>query len=121
MRVTPMETRRQAGADHVVTFARCDPPGRMVGICWRAELHEPESELPMPLAVAYLSDYRDATAFRAMLLDYVLVPDHLRRRGYASRLIAECRREWPGLILTDAISPEGEALLESVDADEVPS
>jgi GNAT superfamily N-acetyltransferase len=97
----------------VATFGQHDAPGRRPGIGWRAELHEPDSELPFPLAVAWLSDYR--TAGLGVVVDFILVPDHLRRRGYATRLIRECRDRWPDLALTDAISAEGKGLLRSLE------
>jgi hypothetical protein len=85
------------------------PPGRILGMPWMAELCHPTDGLPYPLAVAWLSDFRRAGL--GMVLDNILVPDHLRRRGYATALIAACHARWPDLMLTDPISPEGEGLL----------
>lgn len=99
----------------VATFRPLDPPppGRMPGICWVAELCDPSGNTPYPLAVAWLSDFRRVGP--GVILDFILVPDHLRRRGHATALIAACRERWPDLLLTDAVSPAGDGLLASLE------
>lgn len=42
------------------------------------------------------------------------MPPHRRRNGFATALILCCVERWPDLVLTEAISPEGEALLASL-------
>lgn len=91
-------------------------PGWTAGLHWQAELHDPDDhdERPYPVAIAWITDYPRDSPVGGPGLDYILVPDHLRRRGYATRLIAMCRIRFPGLWLTDGISHEGEALLRSL-------
>jgi GNAT superfamily N-acetyltransferase len=99
------------------------PPRWMDGIHWQAELHDDEAgalgELPYPVAVAWLTDFR-GTAMDCVLMDFVLVPDHFRRRGYATKLIGACAERWPELRLTEAISEAGEGLLAKVADEEGP-
>ena len=64
-----------------------------------------------PAALAWITDM---TPTMGHTLDFILVPDQCRRRGYATRLIAVCEQMWPDLELSEAISPEGEALLASL-------
>lgn len=97
-------------------------PGWRDGIHHLAELHDPDAgalrdSFPYPIALAWLTAYGPETGI-GTCLDFILVPDHLRRLGYARRLIAECAARWPDLWLTDAISPEGEALLAALERDE---
>lgn len=98
-------------------FHQYDPPGRMPGAAWIAELHpSSEAESPhFPLSVAYISDYRSAGGCGLVVLNFIWTPDHLRRQGHARRLIESCAARWPDLLLTDPISPEGEALAESLE------
>lgn len=98
-------------------FHQIDAPMRIPGIHWQAAMYlDDGSELPFPVAMAWLSDYRSAAfeEVRYVLLDFILVPDKHRRQGYASQLIKACRGKWPQLKLTDAISKEGEGLLASL-------
>ena len=63
-----------------------------------------------PVAVAWISCYPHHT-----ILYFILVPDHLRRQGYATALIKACRERWPELYLTDAISESGFPILMLLD------
>jgi len=101
--------------DLTATFEQCDPPGRRAGICWRAELYDADGVLTYPVAIAYLTDFRGAGL--GVIVDFTLVPDHLRRLGYATRLLRECEARWPDLGLTDAISDAGEGLLDSLEVE----
>lgn len=96
-------------------------PGWMDGIHWLAELHNPDAgqipgDFPYPVALAWLAAFPDHTGM-GTILDFILVPDQFRRQGYALRLIGECEKRWPDLHLTDAISPEGDALLTALERD----
>jgi hypothetical protein len=102
---------RLPGDRYVYVFRQLDDPGREPGVAWRAELHTDDDSPPFPLAAAYLSDFRAAPVPLGMIVDYVWVPDHLRRRGHATRLIRACERRWPGLTLTGPISEAGEGLI----------
>jgi len=104
-------------------FLQTDPPGLVAGIHWQASLWLTDfrdagavGPPPYPVAVAWLTDFRRVPGLDCVLLDFILVPDHRRRSGYAAALVAACRDRWPGLDLTDPISPEGEALAASLGA-----
>ena len=103
----------------IVVFRQLDPPGRIPGIAWIAELHSPDDCPPYQLATAWLTDFTGLIP-GCVMLDFILVPDHLRRKGYASQLIRACQDRWPNLEFTDEISTEGEALLSSVSVDTIP-
>jgi hypothetical protein len=100
-------------------FYQIDPPGRLPGVCWIASLYDYGDQPPFPLAVAWLTDLRGTDGSDpiglGVSLDFILVPDHLRRAGHATALIQACEERWGGsLWLTDAISPEGEGLLANI-------
>jgi hypothetical protein len=91
-------------------FARqVDPPGRHPGIAWVAELHSPAEQWRFPVAMAYVSDFRRAGL--GMFVEFSLVPDHLRRCGYATELVHRCLEQWPDLTMSDPISKAGAGLL----------
>ena len=92
-------------------FTQVDAPGRLPGVRWIAELVDSTGFCTIPFAVAWLTDARPVLG---MCLDYILVPPHRRRNGFATALICRCVERWPDLVLTEAISPEGEALLASL-------
>jgi hypothetical protein len=106
-----------------VIFRPVDGPrGWLDGNHVQAELHDARAgefgTPPYPVALAWvtLNDPVEG-ALRALppMLDFVLVPDHVRRLGYATTLIRACERRWPDLLLTDAISEAGERLTEALD------
>ena len=88
------------------------PPYWEPDLHWQVEFWPDDADVTRPYGVAWVSAY-DGTVI-APYLDYLIVCDDCRRQGVAKALIAACRERWPGIRLTDAISPEGEALLESV-------
>lgn len=75
-RATTRETR----------FVPLDLPGLEPGIHWQASLFDSKAgalgSLPYPVAVAWLTDF-EATPLDCVVLDFILVPDQFRRRGYA--------------------------------------
>lgn len=85
----------------------------------RAELFDhtdAEGDMLFPVATAYLSDYRGFPhTGLGIMLSFILVPDQHRRLGYAKALILALKEKYPDLVLTDPISPEGEALEASLD------
>lgn len=99
-------------------FVQLDPPGRVPGLCWQASLHAEDDNPPYPLAIAWLTDFRGGgVPGLGVSLDFILVPDHCRRMGYATALVAACRDRWgEALWLTDAISESGKGLLEAIEA-----
>lgn len=100
-------------------FSQVDAPGITPGFRWVCELVDADTfeSCTVPCAVAWVRDFGvcQFPPFPA-ILDFVMVPDHLRRKGHATTLIRACEARWPGLVLTDAIGPEGEGLLESLEA-----
>lgn len=99
---------------HIVVFTQIDAPGRRPGCHWQASLYlDDHGRLTYPAAIAWISDFSDAPT-PLVSLDFVLVADHFRRKGYATALIRECELRWPDIWLTDPISEAGEALLESI-------
>src|SRR5262249_43634022 len=104
----------------VAVFTQIDTPNRRPGCWWVAELVDGSGHGTVPLAVAYLTDFRDAPHMVEMgmgvVLDFVMVPDHYRRRGFGTRLVEECEARFPGLTLTDSVSEAGEGFLEALEA-----
>src|SRR4051794_8235846 len=85
-----------------VEFRQVDGPYWKPGTIWQVELHaesrtgHPSFHPRFPVALAWVSD--DPYGPRPAL-EFVLVPDHYRRRGLAKRIIAACRERWPDLRL----------------------
>lgn len=75
---------------------------------WQVELHRVGSELQYPAALAWVTEWGSNRHFGDV--EFILVPDNLRGRGYATRLLAACRKKWQKVVLTVAISEGGEAL-----------
>jgi GNAT superfamily N-acetyltransferase len=102
---------------HIATFRRVEMPG-MDAPHWIAELYDREAgvmgDLPYPSAIAWLTEFSPPTGM-GTILDFIMVPDHLRRCGYATRLIQACEGRWPDLTLTEAISEAGDGLLKSLE------
>lgn len=92
-------------------FSQVDAPGRLPGVRWLAELVDATGWHTSPYAVAWITDARPVLG---MSLDYVLVPDECRRRGFGAQLVRACLERWPDLIPTNPIGPEGEALMASL-------
>ena len=98
-------------------FIQFDPPGRVKGITWMVNLFGHPEDHVFAFATAWVLVY---PALRCdPIMEFILVPDQYRRRGHATRLIRACVKRWPNLVLTDAISPAGEGLLDRLIADRV--
>lgn len=98
------------------------PDNWMQCMHWYVEFHDDERDMAFPLGVAYVTAVPEAAwteehvkaGMPRAVLDFVLVADLHRRKGIARRLVAACRKRWPEIYLTGAISPEGKALLGSI-------
>lgn len=91
-----------------------DPPGRAPGVCWMCGLYDKSGFLTHPVAVAYVTNYSQTIG---AVLDFVFVPDMLRRKGYAKALIKRCMEFWPGLIITDGVTEAGDRLVHEIASD----
>lgn len=98
------------------------PCNWMDGMHWYVEYHAAHLDMPFPLGVAYVTvppeQHRDITG--GPFIDFILVADQWRREGIASALVEACRRRWPDLWLTDAISESGAAFLRSMNCSASP-
>lgn len=81
------------------------PPGR-IGSFMEAKLYDKRGFAVMPLATAYIRDLATGPE-----IEFIFVPDSLRRRGFATKLIQHCFEQWPNLQLTDGVSEAGKALV----------
>lgn len=100
------------------------PKGWLDGNHVQAELHDAEASAfgtpssPVALAWITLNTPIDGSApCLPPMLDYVLVRDEHRRRGYATRLIQACESRWPDLLLTEPISEAGAGLVAKLNPD----
>ncbi len=92
-------------------FTQISPyPKKRGCVRWLAELMEWEATIP--LAIVYLSEWRNARP-PYVLVEYVLVPDPLRQRGHAMTLLLACEQRFGKLTMTDPIAPGGAALLKA--------
>ena len=80
------------------------PPGRC-GQFSEAKLYDARGFAVMPFATAYLSH-----SLTGPTVEFILVPDQCRKRGYATKLLEFCFQKWPELQLTDGINEAGKAL-----------
>lgn len=88
---------------------------RSPDIMWYVEYWDDENDYDFPLATAYVWEYQDGDNRKAEL-SFIFTLDHERRRGIATKLLAECEKRWPGIILTEPISGAGKALQASISA-----
>ncbi len=90
-----------------------DSPGRVPGVGLVASLYEGEDRA-FPGAVAWLSDYR-GTDWPVVVVDFVMVPDHLRRHGLATCLLLMLDDHFGRCVVyTDAISNSGQRLIDKI-------
>jgi hypothetical protein len=94
-----------------VVFRQLDGPYWEPAAIWQVELHI-GSDIGYPAGLAWV--WEKPNTIVMVRLEFVLVPDHFRRRGFATRLIEACRERWPDLVLSGPISEEGAALRESL-------
>lgn len=83
------------------------PKPRWVGEYWPPE----EKDTGAPWGVCWVADY---PASVGVVLWYVLVADPRRRQGIATALVAAARERWPGIFVTEGVTPAGEALFDSL-------
>jgi GNAT superfamily N-acetyltransferase len=82
---------------------------------WQIEFHQDEGPgVPVGLACVACFDFDRPIDRPVQYLYYVNVLDLFRRVGIGRALVHACRKRWPKLTLTDPVSPEGKALLQSV-------
>ncbi len=101
----------------MIIFRRLDdnlPRDWMPGLHWQVEYHADNSDCSRPWGIAWVTAFEPGAAFPPVL-DYVIVCDDCRRHGIATEIVRACRKKWPRLVLTDAISQAGEAFLASVE------
>ena len=83
---------------------------RSQDIMWYVEYWSDDECSDFPTSTAYVWEYQDGDERKAELC-FVLTADQERRKGIATKLLAECEKRWPGIRLTDPISNEGKALM----------
>lgn len=109
-----------AGPDLQVCYRRLDGcRGWADGVHWQAELYDHglgggiDGWLSHPVAVAWFTDWSDYGL--GVMLDYILVLDEHRRKGYGKALVRAIDERFGGkLFLSDPISEAGAALSESI-------
>lgn len=82
---------------------------RSPDVMWYVEYWDDDECSDFPAGTAYVWEYQDADERKSELC-FVLVADQERRKGVASKLLAECTERWPGIRLTEPISKGGRAL-----------
>ena len=96
----------------MITFQQCTeniPKNWVPGVHWRVECYADTGDLPFPVGTAWVSDYNPHQEL--VSLDFILVPDHMRRKGIARILMNAIKQRWPKIHVTDAISASGLSFL----------
>lgn len=86
----------------------------VAGVRWFVEFHDDHKDMAFPLGIAFVSEHIGTRSEFPPVLEFIFVVDQYRRRGIAKRLVKACQRRWSNLMLTPAISEEGEHLLRSL-------
>jgi GNAT superfamily N-acetyltransferase len=84
---------------------------------WCGEYWSDDDDTGAPWGVCWVGEY---PATVGVVLWYVLVADPYRRRGIATALVAAARKRWPGIHVTEGVTPAGEALYDSIPDDPEP-
>lgn len=87
-------------------FNEIDTPPNRLGDFSEAKLYDATGLAVMPLATAYIRH-----SLTGPIVEFILVPDRCRKKGYATKLLEYCFVQWPDLELTDGVSEAGEALV----------
>ncbi len=82
---------------------------RSPDIMWYVEYWDDENDSDFPIATAYIWEYQDGI-YRKAEMSFVFTIDQERRKGIATKLLAECEERWPGIRMTEPISEAGKAL-----------
>lgn len=85
---------------------------RSPDIMWYVEYWDDEVDNDFPVGTAYVWEYQDGTERKAEM-SFVLVVDDERRKGIATKLLAECEKRWPDIQMTKPTSKAGEFLRNS--------
>lgn len=94
---------------------RPQPKNRTTGQYWQVEFHDDAVERGFPLGVGFVSVIPGGTKGHShIVLTFVLVADQYRRKGIATAIIEAARGRWPNIVLTDAVTKAGGALLRSL-------
>jgi GNAT superfamily N-acetyltransferase len=80
---------------------------------WCGEFWPGDEDTGHPWGVCWVAEY--LVPGPTML--YLLVVDAYRRLGVGTALVAAARARWPGLWVTDGVTPEGEAFHAAMPAD----
>ena len=88
------------------------PSNWPAGVHWYVEYHDDIFDCPFPLGIAFVSYHPNGPL--PAIVYFVLVADLHRRKGVATKLIAAIRSRWPDAMLTDAISEDGKAFMDSL-------
>jgi GNAT superfamily N-acetyltransferase len=81
---------------------------------WVGEYWPDEDDTGAPWGVCWVAEY--PAPIHATLW-YVLVADPYRRQKIATELVAAARARWPGIFVTEGVTPAGEALFASLPDD----
>lgn len=81
---------------------------RSPDIMWYVEYWDDDECSDFPIGTAYVWEYQDGQERKAQL-SFMLIADHERRKGIATKLLADCQKRWPGIHRTDPISDSGTA------------
>lgn len=80
-----------------------------VTVRWCGEFWPDDDDTGSPWGVCWVGEY---PGFAVLL--YALVADPYRRRGIATAIVTAARERWPGLQVTEGVTPAGEALYDSL-------
>ena len=99
----------------MITFRLLNEPlplGWETDTHWQVEFWPDEMDSSRPDGLAWVTDCGEMGIY----LDYILVCDDCRRQGVATALVKAIKERWPQIVLTEAISPEGEAFLAKIES-----
>jgi len=84
---------------------------------WHVEIYDDQGR-QFPVGVAYVKQFGPLDA----QLDFIVIADAWRRQGFAERLMHAIKSRWPNAYATQAMSEEGQRLLDKcgwlIDTDE---
>lgn len=78
---------------------------------WCGEYWPDTDDTGAPWGVCWVAEYPEPTG---AVLWMVLVEDRFRRQGIATALIVAACERWPGIFITEGVTPAGEALYATI-------